>query len=217
MFTNATLTQAIQDWTENSEASFIAQIPMFIRLAEERILKATQLQVFQDTQKDTVLTGTRTVPKPCDWLATYSLGVSAILVSGSRITLQNKDKTFLDSYWPDYSLNATPKYYADHSVTLFALAPTPDVDYDVIISYLRRPQSLADTSGDVQTWISTNAPQTLLYASLVEAYTYLKGNQDMIQAYMQRFGESIVRLKNHGEALEPDDSYKKSIIRGQVT
>lgn len=210
MFTLATLKQAILDYTENDDTTFVNQLDTFIRFAEERILKASQLQIFQDTQKDTVLADSRVIAKPCDWLATYSL---ELRLGAERTTLLSKDKTFLDTYWPDYTATDKPKYYADHSVTLFVIAPTPAVDYQVIINYLRRPQSLVDTVGEAQTWLATNAPQTLLYGALIEAYGFMKGEQEMMEFYTSRFNESILRLKNHGEALENDDSDRRGVIR----
>lgn len=219
MFTYASLTQAIKDYTEQSspEATFESQIPNFIRLAEERILKTTQLEAFQESVEVFWESGDRASGKPCDWLSTYALSIREDDDQDTRVVLQRKDKTFLDTYWPDYASTGTPRYYSDHDVDDFVLAPTPGHDMMAMLHYLRRPESLTTTVGGDMTWLSVNAPQALLYAALVEAYGFLKGEQEMMQFYDSRFMESISRLKNHGEGLEPDDSDRRGFIRTQPT
>lgn len=215
MFTLATLTQAIKDYTENDESTFVSQIPTFIQLAEERVFKSVQLEEFQDTSYIEITSGTRCVDKPCDWLSTYTLTLRHDDTPDERVLLQNKDSGFLDDYWPDYVSTGTPRYYADHDNTRFVIAPTPDVAYTVILHYLRRPESLVDAP--TPTWLATNAPQALLYGTLVEAYGYMKGQLELLQFYDTRFTESLMRMKNHGEGLEPDDSLRRGFIRTQPT
>lgn len=210
MYTLDSLTSAIKEYTENDEVTFVTHIPEFIRLAEERILKASQLQDFIKTDTQKVEAKVGMVLKPADWLATYDVSAKAC---NSLVYLQNKDKSYVRSYWPDPNEFGTPRYYADEDLKHIIVAPTPAVVYEVQFRYLHRPVSLVNVPAGESTWIATNAPQTLLYACLIEAYVYMKGAQDMIVAYDARFNESIIRLKNHGEALEPDDAYKKSIIR----
>lgn len=217
MFTYDTLSQAIQDYTENPETTFISQIPTFIKFSEERILKATQLLDFQDTVKLFWEDGDRCADKPCDWLATYTLTFSADDDYSERWELLSKDKSFLDEFWPDYAQKGTPRYYTDYGTTQFAVAPTPDRDCIASLHYLRRPDSLVDVLSGEQTWISTNAPQALLYGALVEASIFMKGEGERTQDYERRFSESILRLKNHGEALEPDDSLRRGMIHTERT
>lgn len=233
MFTYDTLKKAIIEYTENdNEPTFEGQIPTFVRLAEERILKAAQLQVFVNTSYKKASARVHTVAKPANWLATQVISlrnrVPQIVVPSvpTRLTplpvenviyLENKDISYIQSYWPDETQVGVPKYYADFSEQIIMIAPTPARDYVVDFRYLYRPQSLADhfqaPPAPDTTWLSKNAPQALLYACLIEAYTFMKGQLDMVELYNSRFNESIIRLKNLGEGLEPDDALKKSIIR----
>ena len=105
-----------------------------------------------------------------------------------------------------------PKYYSVFDVNNFLLSPTPDSDYTMELHYYYRPTSIT-VSGDGASWLGTNAPNTLLYGSLVEAYIYMKGEADMVQLYEGRFQESISRLKNYGEGVENTDAYRSGLVR----
>ncbi len=199
------LKTAIQDYTENDETSFVNNLPLFIRLAEERILKSVQLNLFQKNQSGIMTTGNKYLAAPSDFLAPFSLSIA---VSGSQEFLLFKDLDFVQTYTPDATTTGQPKYYAQFDVGNFILGPTPDANYTVDIHYLYRPASLTVGAGSGTTWLSDNAEITLLYASLVEAYTYMKGDPNLMQMYNQRFAEGISRLKNLGEAQEVVDEYR---------
>lgn len=217
MFTYETLIQTIQNYTENDEATFVSQLPTFVRFAEERILKAAQLLEFQDTVEVFWEAGDRCADKPCDWLATYALTLRDDDDHSERWTLLNKDKNFLDTFWPDYTQTGTPRFYTDYGVDKFAVAPTPNEDCMASLHYLRRPDSLVDVQANTETWLSTNAPQALLYGALAEASVFMKGEGERTQDYERRFNESILRMKNHGEALEPDDALRRGMIHTERT
>jgi hypothetical protein len=102
-----------------------------------------------------------------------------------------------------------PKYYAPYDVDNFILSPTPDVAYTAELAYFYRPESIVTAS---TTWIGDNAEQALLYACLVEAYIYMKGEKEVIDEYKMRFNEAAVRLKDHGEARENKDAYRYGIM-----
>jgi hypothetical protein len=204
------LKTAIQDYTENDETSFVNNLPLFIRLAEERILKSVQLNLFQKNQGGTMTTGNEYLGAPSDFLAPFSLSID---VSGAKEFLLFKDLDFVQTYTPDATTTGQPKYYAQFDVSNFILAPTPDANYVVDIHYLYRPASLTVGAGSGTTWLSENAEITLLYASLVEAYTYMKGDPNLMQMYNQRFAEGISRLKNLGESQEVIDEYRYGQIR----
>jgi hypothetical protein len=204
------LKTAIQDYTENDETSFVNNLPLFIRLAEERILKSVQLNLFQKNQSGIMTTGNKYLAAPSDFLAPFSLSIA---VSGSQEFLLFKDLDFVQTYTPDATTTGQPKYYAQFDVGNFILGPTPDANYTVDIHYLYRPASLTVGAGSGTTWLSDNAEITLLYASLVEAYTYMKGDPNLMQMYNQRFAEGISRLKNLGEAQEVVDEYRYGQIR----
>ncbi len=204
------LKQAIQDYTENDETSFVNNLPLFIRLAEERILKSVQLNLFQKNQFGTMSTGNEYLSAPSDFLAPFSLSID---VSGDKEFLIFKDLDFAQTYNPDATTTGQPKYYAQFDVDNFILAPTPNANYTVDIHYLYRPASLTAGADSGTSWLSTNAELTLLYGSLIEAYIYMKGDPNLMQIYTQKFVEGASRLKNLGEAQEVVDEYRYGQIR----
>ena len=125
--------------------------------------------------------------------------------------LDIKDVNFIQRYSIDYGSNAVPKYYGVFDVDNFIVGPTPDQAYTVELHYYYRPASITAGAGTGNTWLSTNAPNALLYGSLVEAYTYMKGEQDMMQLYEQRFMQEIQRLKDLAEARENSDAYRRGL------
>ena len=208
--TYAQLRQAVQDYTENDEASFVNNIPLFIRLAEERILKSVRLNLFQKNQFGNTTASNKFLGAPSDFLAPFSLS----LTNGSDIQfLEFKNLDFVQTYNPDASVTGVPKYYAQFDVDNFILAPTPDAGYVVDIHYLYRPASLTAGSDAGTTWLSENAEITLLYGSLIEAYTCMKGEPDLLNVYNTRFAESLARMKNLGEAQEPIDEYRYGTLQ----
>ena len=204
------LKQAIQDYTENDETSFVNNLPLFIRLAEERILKSVQLNLFQKNQFGNMTSGNEYLAAPSDFLAPFSLSID---VNGDKEFLLFKDLDFVQTYTPDATTTGTPRYYAQFDVNNFIIAPTPDANYTADIHYLYRPASLTSGADSGTSWLSENAEITLLYASLIEAYTYMKGDPNLMQMYNQRYGEGISRLKNLGEAQETVDEYRYGAIR----
>ena len=204
------LKQAIQDYTENDETTFVNNLPLFIRLSEERILKSVQLNLFQKNQFGTMTTGNQYLAAPSDFLAPFSLSID---VSGDAEFLLFKDLDFVQTYTPDPTTTGQPKYYAQFDVDNFILAPTPDANYTVDIHYLYRPTSITAGADSGTSWLSTNAEISLLYASLIEAYTFMKGDPNLMQMYNQRYMEGISRLKNLGEAQETIDEYRYGTIR----
>jgi len=204
------LKQAIQDYTENDESTFVSNIPLFIRLAEERILKSVQLNLFQKNQFGNMTSGNEYLAAPSDFLAPFSLSID---VSGDKEFLLFKDLDFVQSYNPDATTTGQPKYYAQFDVDNVIIAPTPDANYTVDIHYLYRPASLTAGSDSGTSWLSENAEITLLYAALVEAYTFMKGEPNLLMLYNQRFMEGLSRLKNLGEAQETMDEYRYGTLR----
>jgi len=207
-YTYTTLKQAIQDWLENTETTFVSQIPTFVGNAEERILKESQLQEFRKNATASMTSDNKYFPKPTDWLASYSMSI--LNSDTEHVFLLNKDVNFLQMYAPDPTATGEPKYYADYDVDSFIVAPTPDSAYVAELHYLYRPTSIVDAG---TTWIGTNAQDVLLYACLIEGYTYMKGEPDLLQQYTQRYIDSLLRLKNFGEGLEPNDSLRRGVIR----
>ena len=204
-FTKATLTTAIQDYTDNSETTFVNNIPNFIKASEEKILKSVDLDYFRKNVTSTLTSSDEFLTVPTDYLASFSLQITT---SGSESFLLQKDVNFLREYTPSSSTTGLPKYYARFDEDNFILAPTPNSNYTIQLNYFYRPASLTAGSDSGTTWVSTNAPFALLYGSLVEAYTFMKGEPDVIQNYNGLFAQYLERVKDLGEARENTDGYR---------
>ena len=205
-FTYSQLKTAIQDYTENNETTFVTNIPLFIRLAEERILKNVQLNLFRKNAIATIVQGSQYFACPSDFLAPFSLSFRS--TDENKVFVDFKDPSFLQTYTPNSSTQGTPKYYSVFDIENFLIAPTPDASYTGELHYFYRPQSLTAGSDSGTTWLSINAELSLLYASLIEAYTFMKGEQDVMGMYNQKLQESLVGLKMLGEAKETTDEYR---------
>jgi hypothetical protein len=208
-FTFTTLKTAIQEYTDNTESTFTGQLSRFIINSEERILKECQLDDFRKNVSGTATQSTKFLTKPTDFLAPFSL--SAVNSSSNEFLLY-KQVTFLQDYTPNPATTGTPKYYADWDEDTFLLAPTPDSNYAMELHYFYRPQSIT-ASSDGTSWLGTNAELALLYGSLVEAYTFMKGEPDLLSLYNNRFQESLQWLKNLGEAQQTRDEYRYDRVR----
>tara|TARA_R100001126_G_scaffold88881_1_gene57787 strand:- start:2505 stop:3356 length:852 start_codon:yes stop_codon:yes gene_type:complete len=277
-YTYTELKTAIKDYTENQETAFVSHLKDFITSAEERILKAVDLDYFRKNVTGTTTASNEFLAVPDDYLASFSLSITN---SGSKVFLLQRDVNFLQEFNPT---NATgvPKFYSLYDVNNFILSPTPDSAYSAELHYFYRPTSLISsqflltvsgvsgtfvdaetitggTSGAITTiasvattttfnvvipstdftvgetvtgatsgatgtvvstgvdttttWLSTNAPNAMLYGSLIEAYTFMKGEQDIVALYQNRFNESLSRLKNYGEGVENVDHYREGLVR----
>ena len=204
-FTKATLTTAIQDYTDNSETSFVNNIPNFVKAAEEKIFKSVDLDIFRKNVTSAFTSSDAFLTVPADYLASFSLQITT---AGSEDFLLQKDVNFIREYTPNASTTGVPKYYARFDTDNFIVAPTPNSNYTLQLNYYYRPASLTAGADSGTTWVSTNAPFALLYGSLIEAYTFMKGEPDVIQSYNGLYGQYLERLKDLGEARENTDGYR---------
>ena len=211
-FTFTTLKTAIQEYTDNTESTFVSQLSRFIINAEERILKECQLDDFRKNVTGSATQSNKFLTKPTDFLAPFSL---SIVNSSANEFLEYKHVTFLQDYTPNPSTTGTPKYYGDWDEDTFLLAPTPDANFTAELHYFYRPQSIT-ASDDGTSWLGTNAELALLYGALVEAYTFMKGEQDLLTLYNGRFQESLQWLKNLGEGKQTRDEYRYDSLRRDV-
>jgi len=196
-FTFATLKTAIQDYTDNSETTFVNNLSIFIKESEERILKNVQLSLFRKNSTGSTSSSNKYLAMPSDFLAPFSLSV---LSSSAHEFLEFKDVNFIQTFTPNPATTGTPRYYAIFDT------------YTAELHYYYRPASLTAGSDSGTTWLSENAPNALLYGCLVEAYTFMKGDPDLLNTYNQRFTEAILSLKNFGEAKEVTDDYTTGMI-----
>lgn len=202
-WTYATLTQAIQDFTENAETTFTDNIPVFIKSTEERLMDAVDLNLFRKNSTGATVNGNPLLTVPTDYLSSVSLAINDEF-------MMNKDPEYVQ----DYGGSGVPKYYGQYDITTFVLAPTPDAVYTVKFHYRYKPTSIVSSG---TSWFGTNAEQAMLYGALVEAYIFMKGEADIINMYQQRLTEAIMRLKNYGEGREDVDQYREGLIRIKAT
>ena len=195
-FTYLQLKDAIKDYTEYEETSFVNNIPLFIRLSEERILKNVQLSLFRKNATAQTSNTIQYIKVPSDFLAPFSLSLTG--TDGDKFFVDFKDPSFVQSYTPDPTTTGLPKYYCVFDVDNFLMAPTPNAAFTAELHYYYRPESLTAGSDSGTSWLSENAEMTLLYGALIEAYIYMKGEQDIMTYYDKRFQESLLPLKNDG-------------------
>lgn len=215
----AALSQAIQDYCQNTESSFVSNIPTFVQQAEQRVFNTVQ---FPSLRKNAVGSTTASNPYlscPDDFLAPYSMAV--IDGTGAYSYLLNKDVNFIRESYPAPNNLGTPAYYAlfgprstAQTELSFILGPTPDATYQVELHYFFYPTSIV-TNGT--SWLGDNFDSVLLYGSLVEAYTYMKGEQDMMALYDGKYKEAISLAKRLGDGLERRDAYRSGQARVDVT
>jgi hypothetical protein len=206
-YTLTTLKQAIQDFAENDETTFVSNLDNFIRNTEERLLKLVDLDYFRKNVSANMTASNKFLAVPADYLATFSLSFTK---SGSNVFLLQKDVNFLQEYSPDSTVTGEPKYYGVFDINNFIIAPTPDQAYSTELHYYYRPASITTTN---TSWFGDNAPDALLYGCLTEAYTFMKGDPSVIQMYEKRFVEAVTRLKMYAEGVENTDAYRVGLTR----
>jgi hypothetical protein len=147
---------------------------------------------------------------PPDFLASYSL---AVITNDSYEYLLNKDVNYIRAAYPNPTVEGIPKYYAQFDDNTFILGPTPDVAYTVEMHYFFYPESIV-TAGT--TWLGDNFDSALLYGALVEAYTYMKGEADIVAAYNKRYEEAMILAKRLGDGMNRRDAYRSGQVRMTV-
>jgi hypothetical protein len=205
-FTYGQLKQALQDYLETSETTFVNNLPLFIRMSEERILKSVQLSLFRKNATANASIGNQYLAAPSDFLAPFSLSYRGD--NGDKFFAEFKDVSFLQEYNPDPTTTGQPRYYAQFDNDNFLLSPTPNDDYIMELHYFYRPASLTAGPDSGTTWLSINAELTLFYGAMIEAYIFLKGDPDLMATYDKRFQESLIGLKMLGEAKQTTDEYR---------
>jgi hypothetical protein len=218
--------------TGSGTSSFTAkqQIDTFITQAEQRIFNSVQ---FPSLRKNvTALTSAFPADSramylnaPGDFLATYSM---AVITNDSYEYLLNKDVNYLRAAYANPATTGIPKYYAlfgpattnasppgiTNELT-FLLAPTPDAAYTVEMHYFHYPESIVESATGT-TWLGDNFSSALLYGALVEAYTYMKGEADIVAAYNKRYEEAMILAKRLGDGMERRDAYRSGQVRMSV-
>lgn len=202
--TYAELTQAIQDYLETTETTFVAQIPTFVRQAEDRLWATAQLPVFKKNSSASTVDGQRFLSTPTDFLAVLS---AAVVSSDEYTPLLERDVGYLQEAFPSTAAasEGKPRYYALWDDDSLLLGPVPDAAYTVELHYSYKPSSIVTSS---TSWLGDNCESALLYGCLVEAYTFLKGEPDLLQLYKARYDEALGRLKILGEGRNKTDMFR---------
>lgn len=215
----AALVTAISDYTENTFET--VDINTFIVQAETRIYNAVQIPALRRNVTGAVTSGNPYLACPTDFLSSYSMAVITP-VTGVYTYLLNKDVSFIREAYTVPSSTGTPKFYAlfgprsDQPTELtFILGPTPDANYAVELHYNSYPESITTTASGT-TWLGDNYDPVLLYGALVEAYTFMKGEADMMAMYEKKFAEAMMQLKRLGDGLERQDAYRSGQARVPV-
>ena len=228
------LVAAIQSYTENqfpdtylADGSIVTtkqQIDRFIEQAEQRIYNTVQFPSLRKNMTGTTQAGNKYLQAPSDFLSVYSLAV--VDTTGAYTYLLNKDVNFIRESYPIPTDTGLPKYYAlfgpavyGTTVTdelTFIFGPTPDAIYTVELHFYYYPESIS-VAADGRTWLGDNYDTVLLYGCLVEAYTYMKGEQDMVALYDGKYKEALGMAKRLGDGLERQDAYRSGQYRQQVT
>jgi hypothetical protein len=215
------LTAAICDYTQNFEADFVANIPLFVQQAEQRIYNTVQFPSLRKNVTGSASANNKYLSCPNDFLSVYSMAV--IDATGAYEYLLNKDVNFIRQAYPNPTTDTgIPKYYALFGPTVsgatisdelsFILGPTPDAAYNVELHYYYYPESIS-VAADGQTWLGDNFETVLLYGSLVEAYTFMKGETDMMALYDGKYKEALALASRLGNGLERSDAYRSGQAR----
>lgn len=214
------LSTAIQDYTQNYETEFVSNIPIFVEQAEQRIYNSVQLPALRKNVTGNCTSGNKYLACPDDFLAPYSLAVIDP-TTGEYYYLLNKDVNYIRQAYPIPTSTGVPKNYAIFGSRIanpdelaFILGPTPNAAYAAELHYYYYPETIV-TAGT--SWLGDNFDSVLLYGSLVEAYTFMKGEQDLITLYNQKYMEALGLLKRLGDGMDRQDSYRSGQVRIQVT
>lgn len=205
------LVQAIEDYTENYESTFISQIPTFVKQAEQRVYNSVHLPNLRKNVTGTTSSGVKYLATPSDWLADFSLAV--VDGDGNYEYLLNKDVNFIRQSFPTPSTTGLPTHYAIFDNSSYILGPTPDAAYTMELHYYYYPESIV-TAGT--SWLGDNFDSVLLYGSLLEAYTFMKGEADIIQGYQKRYDDAMALLKQLGDGKNRQDTYRSGQVRVPV-
>jgi len=222
------LTDAICDYTQNFDTDFVSNIPVFVEQAEERIFNTVQFPPLRKNQFSLITANNKYVSLPNDFLAVFSLALvtgvtNANLDTGTYEYLLNKDVNFIRQAYPTPNDTGEPKYYALFGPTILnsaittelslILGPTPDAGYYVELHYFYYPESIV-TAGT--SWLGDNYDPVLLYGSLVEANTFMKGEADMTALYNGKYTEALAQAKRLGDGLERGDAYRDGQYKQKV-
>jgi hypothetical protein len=216
----AELTAAVESYLQNDFTS--TEMATFVKQAEQRVYNSIQFSYLRKNVSGALTPNTPYLSAPSDFLSVYSLAV--IKNTGEYVYLTNKDVNFIREVYPFPNSIGVPKYYGIFGPTVvalsatdelsFILGPTPDDNYGVELHYYYYPESIVDAG---TSWLGDNVDSVLLYGSLVEAYTFLKGEQDLIMLYDTKYKEALAQAKQLGDGKQRGDAYRDGQVKYPVT
>jgi hypothetical protein len=203
-------------WTDSTGSGTVTltsteQIDTFIVNAEERIFNAVQLLDLRKNVTGNCTLGNKYLTVPSDWLANFSMAV--IDGDGNYEYLLNKDVNYIRGAYPNPNTQGLPTHYAYFDENSYILGPTPDANYAVELHYFYYPPSIT-TAGT--SWLGDNFESVLLYGALLEAYTFMKGEADVLAGYQKRYDEALALLKQLSEGKNREDMYRSGQVRYPV-
>jgi hypothetical protein len=203
----------IRNYTEVDANVFTnSVINTFITMAENRILRDIDLDVFKKEVTGSMTTGNKFLGAPSDILThRYMILTPA---NGDQIFLQFRDTSFMKEFWPDGADIGTPKYYSVWDQNTFYVAPTPNANFSVELGYIYRPTQLSSTNQN--TWVSDNAPEAILYACLIQAYSYTKGPLEMLQYFENSYKQAIQGLGVEQQGRRRRDEGRDGMARIRI-
>ncbi len=220
------LYDAVLSYTQNYEQEFAANIPVFVKQVEKRVYNSVQIPALRRNQTGVLTTGNKYLSTPPDFLSVYSLAVITNFgAAGENYTfLLNKDVNFIRAAYPSSLDQGLPEYYAIFGPTTvgstittelsFIVGPTPDDNYAVEMHYYYYPESIVDAG---TSWLGDNYDPVLLYGTLVEAITFMKGEADMVTLYNTKYQEALAQLNRLGTGLERGDAYRDGQAKIKVS
>ena len=197
------LTNAIKEYTDNAETTFVNNIPNFVRQTEERIYRSILIPELRKNVTTSLSTSNRFLAKPTDFLAVFSIAV--VDGSSNYSFLLPKDVNFIREAYPATGTTGLPVYYSQFDGDNFLLAPTPDSTYTVQLHYYYDPPAIVTSS---TSWLGDNAESALLYGSLLEAYSFMKGEPDIVGFCKTRYEEALASLQQLADGRNKRDSYR---------
>lgn len=222
-YTTAALTDpnnlwyAVQQYCESTETSFVAEIPEFVQSAEERIYNTVQIPAIRKNVVGNTTANNKYLALPTDWLSTFSLAV--VDPVGNYYYLLDKDVNFIRESYPNPNATGMPQHSAIFDANTLILGPTPNANYTTELHYYYYPTSIVTSTYNGvagTTWLSQNFETVLLYGVIREAYTYLKGEADLMAMYEQKYQEALALLKVLGDGKDRRDAYRSGQVRVPV-
>ena len=215
MTTYSELVTQIRDYTETtSDVLSDTIVNDFIEHAEKRIFRDVDLDIFRSYQFATLTVGNPFVSLPganTDNIAFVRSAQIYTSASPTRDYLEQKAISFMNEYWPNRDSTGKPKYYANWDQATLYLAPTPNSAYNIELALNKQPTGLS--SSNTTTWVSTNAPKVILYATLCEAFRFLKGPDNMLQYYEQGYQQALQGLQIEQQGRRRRDEYYDGVLR----